>query len=190
MALQGVANNRLGVYRIVRRGGDQTNWPDFLSFRPCAVRSTQTLNFCGALPLPKMETKSMREARPKFFEVGLFLALFASLAIVAQGAKKTSNAQFYHDSTVRGPIRPVDLSPLGKEVSSEIVAGPASGLETAFLIYTRMPAGSHGPAMYTLPVDHTYLVLAGKMNIELGTDKFVAGPDTLVLVHAGVPHEA
>ncbi len=131
----------------------------------------------------------MRQARPKAFEVGVFLILFVSLAIVAQGAKKNGNAQFYHDSTVRGPIRPVDLSPLRKEVSSEIVAGPASGLETAFLIYTRMPAGSHGPAMYTLPVDHTYLVLAGKMNIELGTDKFVAGPDTLVLVHAGVPHE-
>ena len=96
----------------------------------------------------------------------------------------------FHLSHVRGSFRPVDLSPLGKDVSSEIVAGPANGLDSAFLIYTRMPAGTRGPAMYTLPVDHTYLVLSGQLNVQLGTDKFVAGPDTLVLVHAGVPHEA
>ena len=93
-------------------------------------------------------------------------------------------------SNVRGSFRPVDLSPLGKDVSSEIVAGPANGLDSAFVIYTRMSAGTRGPAMYTLPVDHTYLVLSGQLNVQLGTDKFVAGPDTLVLVHAGVPHEA
>lgn len=95
----------------------------------------------------------------------------------------------FHISLVRGFLRSPDQSPLGKDVSSEIVAGPANGLDSAFLIYTRMPAGTHGPKLYTLPVDHTYLVLAGQLNVQLGTDKFVAGAETLVLVHAGVPHE-
>ena len=91
----------------------------------------------------------------------------------------------------RGPIRTADTkTPLGKTVSSEILAGPANGLDAAYLIYTRMPAGARGPALFTLPVDHLYLVLSGKMTIQIGTDKFVAGPDTGVMVPAGVPHEA
>jgi mannose-6-phosphate isomerase-like protein (cupin superfamily) len=94
-------------------------------------------------------------------------------------------------SEARGPIRTVDLAaPLGKSVSSEILGGPTNGSDAAYLIYTRMPAGAHGPALFTLPVDHLYLVLSGKMNIQIGTDKFVAGPDTGVMIPAGVPHEA
>jgi len=34
------------------------------------------------------------------------------------------------------------------------------------------------------------LVFSGKLNVQLGTDLFVAGPETLVLVPAGVPHQA
>src|SRR5262245_50324262 len=91
----------------------------------------------------------------------------------------------------RGPIRPVDVAaPLGKNVSSQILGGPANGSDAGYLIYTRMPAGAHGPALFTLPADHLYLVLLGKMTIQIGTDKFVAGPDTGVMIPAGVPHEA
>jgi mannose-6-phosphate isomerase-like protein (cupin superfamily) len=132
--------------------------------------------------------------RAKSLMIGLFVIVCAAVTMNGYGADKvrpkSGAARFYHESEERGFNRPVDLSPLGKAVSSEILAGPANGLNSAFLIYTRMPAGSHGPAMYTLPVDHTYLVLAGQMNVQLGTDKFVAGPNTLVLVPANVPHEA
>jgi mannose-6-phosphate isomerase-like protein (cupin superfamily) len=96
----------------------------------------------------------------------------------------------YHLSEARGPIRKVDLSPLTKDVSSEIVAGPENGLDSAFVIYTRMAAGAKKRGLYTLPVDHTYLVLSGKLNVQLGTDEFVAEPQTLVLVPAGIPHQA
>ncbi len=94
-------------------------------------------------------------------------------------------------SDARGPIRTADTTtPLGKTVSSEILGGPANGSDAAYLIYTRMPPGAHGPALFTLPADHLYLVLSGKMTIQIGTEKFVAGPDTGVMVPAGVPHEA
>jgi mannose-6-phosphate isomerase-like protein (cupin superfamily) len=94
-------------------------------------------------------------------------------------------------SEARGPIRTADTkTPLGKTVSSQILAGPANGLEDAYLIYTRMPAGARGPALFTLPTDHLYLVLSGKMTIQIGTDKFVVSPDMGVMVPAGIPHEA
>jgi mannose-6-phosphate isomerase-like protein (cupin superfamily) len=99
-----------------------------------------------------------------------------------------AQAQPFHLSAARGPLRQVDLSPFKGEASSEILAGPASGLDSAFILYDRMAAHARGRSLYTLPVDHTFLVLAGKLNVQLGTDSFVAGPDTLVLVPAGVPH--
>jgi mannose-6-phosphate isomerase-like protein (cupin superfamily) len=101
-----------------------------------------------------------------------------------------SNHGTFYLSKERGPIRQVDLSPLTQELSSEILAGPANGLDSAFIVYTRMAAGARKRGLYTLPVDQTYLVLAGKLNVQLGTDEFVAEPDTLVLVPAGVPHQA
>ena len=135
------------------------------------------------------------KARTTSFVAGSFFVVFATLAIDAAQTGTTKAAQkgaltwAVHLSETRGPFRTADLSPLGKAVSSEILAGPTNGSDAAHLIYTRMPAGAHGPAMFTLQVDHLYLVLSGKMNVQLGTDKFVAGPDTGVFVPAGVPHE-
>lgn len=113
---------------------------------------------------------------------------FVLMAAAAPGALAQSGKSPFHLSPARGPLRHVDLSPFKGEVSSEILAGPSSGLDSAFIVYDRMAAGAKGQGLYTLPVDHTFLVLAGKMNVQLGTDNFVAGPDTLVLVPAGVPH--
>ena len=124
----------------------------------------------------------------------LTLALIA-LAIGATGAPAQTNkaaalAGPFHATRDRGPLRKADLSPFAGPVSSEILAGPQSGLDSAFVIYTRMAAGGTPKGLYTLPVDHTYLVLAGKLDVQLGTDTFVAAPETLVLVPAGTPHRA
>ena len=126
------------------------------------------------------------------------LALAAAVVVPAAwtAPKPPAAAEFkgaagiYHLSEARGPIRKVDTSPLAMDVSSEILAGPSNGLDSAFVIYTRMAAGARKRGLYTLPVDHTYLVLSGKLNVQLGTDEFVAEPQTLVLVPAGVPHQA
>src|SRR5438132_8776493 len=87
----------------------------------------------------------------------LFLAVMA-MAITPSAQKVGPKSRLVWAtrlSEARGPIRPVDLAtPLGKTVSSEILGGPANGSDAAYLIYTRMPAGAHGPALFTLPVDH------------------------------------
>jgi mannose-6-phosphate isomerase-like protein (cupin superfamily) len=120
----------------------------------------------------------------------MFAALIGAAATVrAANDMHQSMSGSYHLTPARGPIRPVDLSPIKGEISSEILAGPTNGLESAFLVYTRMAAGARAKGLYTLPVDHTYLVLAGKLNVQLGTDQFVISPDTLVFVPAGVPHQ-
>jgi mannose-6-phosphate isomerase-like protein (cupin superfamily) len=118
------------------------------------------------------------------FRIAALLVCVGS-AVLAQD----SLAGNFHLSKARGPLRQVDLSPFKEEVSSEILAGPTNGLDVAYIVYTRLAAGARKKGLYTLPVDHTFLVLAGKMNVQLGTDEFVVGPETLVLVPAGAPHQ-
>jgi mannose-6-phosphate isomerase-like protein (cupin superfamily) len=57
------------------------------------------------------------------------------------------------------------------------------------VIFTRTPSGAHGPSLFTLPDDHLYLVLEGKMNIQIGTDKFVVNRYEGVQIPANTPHE-
>ena len=38
------------------------------------------------------------------------------------------------------------------------------------------------------PVDQLYYVVLGEMQLQLGAERFVAGPDTLVYIPAGTPH--
>lgn len=90
----------------------------------------------------------------------------------------------------RGPIRAPALSrPLTSGARSEILGGPTNGSDNAYLIYTRMAPGGRGPALFTLPVEHYYVVLSGKMNVRIGTDQFVADEMTGVVIPPDTPHE-
>jgi len=90
----------------------------------------------------------------------------------------------------RDPIRTADVtSPLGKEAVTEVLAGPTNGSNEGYLMFTRMPSGAHGPAMFTLPDDHFYFVLEGKMTIQIGTDKFVLNKFEGAQIPADMPHE-
>jgi mannose-6-phosphate isomerase-like protein (cupin superfamily) len=134
----------------------------------------------------------LKDVRRRCFALAAAAVVLAAWTVSTPlaAAEFKGAAGIYHLSDARGPIRKVDASPLTQDVSSEILAGPSNGLDSAFVIYTRMAAGARKRGLYTLPVDHTYLVLSGKLNVQLGTDEFVAEPQTLVLAPAGVPHQA
>lgn len=124
------------------------------------------------------------------FGTAIALTTLVAPAADAQTAFKAQMEEAYHVTGARGPLRPVDLSPFNGPQSSEILAGPdAGGIESAFLIYTRLAANAKPTGLYTLPGDHTYLVLSGRLNVQLGIDRFVAEPETLIFVPAGVPHQ-
>lgn len=128
------------------------------------------------------------KTRTKVLTAGLFAVGFASLAVPARAQSKLHWSLMLNET--RGPIRSVDLSkPPGKTAISEILGGPTSGSDNAYVIYTRMPSGTHGPALFTLPVEHYYVVISGKMNVQIGTDKFVVGPMGGVIIPANTPHE-
>jgi mannose-6-phosphate isomerase-like protein (cupin superfamily) len=117
----------------------------------------------------------------------------AGPAAFAQGAAQQfqqSMAGVFHLNVDRGPLRHVAESAFKGQASSEILAGPANGLDSVFIVYTRMAPGARPMGLYTLPVEHTYLVLKGELTVQIGTDRFIADPETLVLVPPGVPHRA
>jgi mannose-6-phosphate isomerase-like protein (cupin superfamily) len=128
------------------------------------------------------------KSRTKLLPAGLFAVMLASLVVPAVAQSKLHWSLTLNE--IRGPIRSADLSkPLGKTAVSEILGGPTSGSDNAYLIYTRVPSGAHGPALFTLPVEHYYIVISGKLNVQIGTDKFVVGPMGGVIIPANTPHE-
>ena len=68
------------------------------------------------------------------------------------------------------------------------MAGPQTGLDSAGVLLSRCPPGHHGPKTHVHPVDQFYFVLKGTTNVQIGTDVFEVGPNTLVHFPAGVPH--
>ena len=118
---------------------------------------------------------------------GCVLALAIPALAAAQSAQNKVEWTLRLNET-RGPIRTPDVSPLSQGAVSEILGGPTNGSENAFLLYTRMAPGAHGPTLSTLPVEHYYVVLSGRMTVQIGTDTFTAEPMTGVAIPADVPH--
>jgi len=137
--------------------------------------------------------KKDMKARAKLFIAAAPIVLFAMAALASTLGGQTGSSKLNWTirlNETRGPIRTADVSqPAAKTAVSEILAGPTSGSDNAYIIYTRMPADSHGPALFTLPVQHDYIVLAGKMSVRIGTDQFSVGPLTGVVIPANTPHE-
>lgn len=130
-------------------------------------------------------------ARTKIVAAGLSLVVLGAsgIRVVAQTGMAKANWTLKVNET-RGPVRAADVkSPLGKEAVSEILAGPTNGNDDGYVIFTRMPTGAHGPALFTLPEDHLYIVIEGKLNVQIGTDKFVADKYQAIAIPPNTPHE-
>jgi mannose-6-phosphate isomerase-like protein (cupin superfamily) len=119
----------------------------------------------------------------------LLLLAIADATVTGQPAQNKVQWNLRLNET-RGPIRTADVSPLSQSAVSEILGGPTNGSDNAYLLYTRMAPGARGPALFTLPVEHYYVVLSGKMRVQIGTDTFTAEPMTAVVIPADVPHAA
>ena len=71
-----------------------------------------------------------------------------------------------------------------------VAARRAAGARAPALVTVLVGGDPASQGLFALPVDHTYLVLAGRLTVQIGTDQFVAEPETLVFVPAGIPHRA
>jgi len=127
--------------------------------------------------------------RTKILVAGCFLLVaIVSASLAAQNNTAASNWTVEINET-RGPVRAASLMPSVTSATTEILAGPANGSDNGYLMFTRLPAGGRGPAMSVLPDDHLMLVLEGRLNIQIGTDKFVVETSQAASIPRDVPHE-
>ena len=85
-------------------------------------------------------------------------------------------------------IIPVDFSKFPSGWHSEILASPQTGIDSCYVICSRVEPGGSGPRLHTHPADQFYFVISGSMRVQLGTEEFSVGPDTLVSIPEGTPH--
>ena len=90
-------------------------------------------------------------------------------------------------------VRKVDESALAAagpdERFSQFLLDHTSGSKHCSINWIRTPAGQGSPAgMHTHVVDQIFYILAGTMSLEIEGKTYEAGPGTLVVFPAGVPH--
>ena len=87
-------------------------------------------------------------------------------------------------------IQAVDFKALtasNERWSQELLAADLT--DSCSIKIVKTPAGEGSPAgLHTHEVDQIFYVLSGTMNIEIRGSIHVAGPGTLVVFPAGVPH--
>src|SRR5215471_13055463 len=90
-------------------------------------------------------------------------------------------------------VRKVDAATVAAAGPNERVTQPlldhTSGAQHCSINWIKTPAGGGSPAgMHTHVVDQMFYILEGTMNLEIEGNEYLAGPGTLVVFPAGVPH--
>ena len=86
-------------------------------------------------------------------------------------------------------VRHIDKSKFNPDAfSSMIMADRSSGSMHCRLNLVRVPPGKGGPGLHIHTFDQYYYVIDGTMRLQIGTQQYSAGPNTYVILAAGVPH--
>jgi len=88
-------------------------------------------------------------------------------------------------------VRQVDFAQLAAsgERAVQALLDNDSGATSCSVNCVKTPPGEGSPAgMHTHVVDQLFYILSGTMNLEIAGQSHVAGPGTLVVFPAGVPH--
>ena len=88
-------------------------------------------------------------------------------------------------------LRIVDFDHLAadNERASQSLFGRESGATSCSVTCAKTPPGGGSPVgLHTHVVDQLFYILSGTMSLEIAGNKLEAGPGTLVVFPAGVPH--
>ncbi|KAJ5773448.1 hypothetical protein N7457_008344 [Penicillium paradoxum] len=94
-------------------------------------------------------------------------------------------------STRKGYVRRADPAHCTEPLPGFLtlpLADPSSGSTRSVIYYAEVAPGKGGPGTHVHEFDQYYFVLEGELTIEVALEKHVVGPETLVILPAGVPH--
>ncbi|EXJ67517.1 uncharacterized protein A1O5_09530 [Cladophialophora psammophila CBS 110553] len=113
------------------------------------------------------------------------------LAQIALMVNTPDDVPMGHRTDRKGYVRRVDQARLTEALPgffTMALADPSSGSANTVVYYAETLPGKGGPGTHVHDFDQCYFVLEGQLTIEVSVEKHVVGPDTLVLLPAGVPH--
>jgi mannose-6-phosphate isomerase-like protein (cupin superfamily) len=73
-------------------------------------------------------------------------------------------------------------------MSTSWLANRESGSVHASMYLAELAPGAAGPPMHVHSFDQFFFVVEGTLGVDVGLDHYEVGPDTLVVLPAGVPH--
>jgi mannose-6-phosphate isomerase-like protein (cupin superfamily) len=76
----------------------------------------------------------------------------------------------------------------GSGMATSWLANRESGSRHASIYLAEMAPGASGPPTHIHDFDQFYFVLEGSLEVEVALEEHVVGPNTLVVLPAGVPH--
>lgn len=115
-------------------------------------------------------------------------APMAPLAHMVDSPEDVPAAQRAQDP---GYTFPVDIDALEEPMQGLKIlplAGPGTGSRNSVVNYMEIDPGRAGPDTHIHPFDQYYMVLEGELTVEVALERHVVGPNTLVVLPAGVPH--
>ncbi|OQV07485.1 Cupin domain-containing protein [Cladophialophora immunda] len=113
------------------------------------------------------------------------------LAQIALMVNTPDDVPMGHRTDRKGYVRRVDQARLTEALPgffTMALADPSSGSANTVVYYAETLPGKGGPGAHLHDFDQCYFILEGQLTIEVSLEKHVVGPDTLVLLPAGVPH--
>jgi quercetin dioxygenase-like cupin family protein len=85
-------------------------------------------------------------------------------------------------------VRPLDESRLDPSAFSMVsLADRTNGSRSCRISVAQVPPGK-GTPLHLHTFDQFYFVISGTMQLQIGLERFTAGPNTYVLLPAGIPH--
>ena len=87
-------------------------------------------------------------------------------------------------------VRPLDESRLAADDrwSQVVLADRASGVSSVSVGVFRVPPSVRLGRLHVHRFDQIYYVISGRMRLQVGLEEYTAGPNTLVILPAGMPH--
>lgn len=89
---------------------------------------------------------------------------------------------------LRARLTPEQADEVRSKMVTQRLVERSQGCGNCTLYSAKVFAEGGGPGMHVHAFDQFYWVLSGQLHIEVGFAEHVAGPDTLVVLPAGVPH--
>jgi mannose-6-phosphate isomerase-like protein (cupin superfamily) len=86
-------------------------------------------------------------------------------------------------------VRTLDEGKFDPERFSQVILADRSSRcnNVSFGVF-RVPPGGSSPQLHVHRVDQVYFVISGTMSLQIGFEEYTAGPNSLVILPAGMPH--